>query len=416
MTIREVRRNLHRHPETGWCEFRTTGLIAAELDDRGYKVHLGPDAINVESRLGVPSDRELRTAANRAREEGVPKTYLEAMDGVTGLVAEKTFGRVGPVVGIRVDMDALEVTEATSDEHRPARAGFVSEYPGTMHACGHDGHTAIGLGVARAFEEVDDFDGTLKLFFQPAEEGSRGGQAMSQNSHLTEVDYLFALHLGFGRETGTVIAGFDRPLANARFDVTHEGSPSHAGNAPDQGNNALQAAMATIQNLYAISRHGEGVTRINVGRVRSPNPQNVVAERAEMRVEVRGETTAIRDWMVDRAKRVIDGAATMYATESDIDRCGLADSFVADERPVNAVVSAAREHPAVDTTVRRDQMGASDDAANLIRRVQQCDGEGTYVLVGASNPDGHHTPRFDIDEDALNIGVEILTAAIRNVS
>ena len=416
MTTREVRRDLHRRPETGWCEFRTTALVAAELDDRGYEVHLGSDALDVESRLGVPEDRDRRAAADRAREQGVSEAYLDAMDGVTGLVAERTFGRAGPVVGVRVDTDALEVTEATSDEHRPAREGFASEYPGTMHACGHDGHTAIGLGVARAFEESDGFDGTLKLFFQPAEEGSRGGLAMSRTDHPADVDYLFALHLGFGRETGTVVAGFDRPLANARFDVTFEGSPSHAGNAPQRGNNALLAAVTAIQGLYAVPRHGDGATRVNVGRVSSQNPQNVVADRAEMRVEVRGGTTEIRDWTVDRAKRIVDGAATMYATEYDIERCGWADSFEADERPVDAVARAARDHPDVDAAVRRDRMGASDDAANLIRRVQQCGGEGTYVLVGASNPDGHHTARFDIDEDALDIGVETLTAAIRNVS
>ncbi|MFB6123799.1 MAG: M20/M25/M40 family metallo-hydrolase, partial [Haloferacaceae archaeon] len=144
--------------------------------------------------------------------------------------------------------------------------------------------------------------------------------------------------------------------------------------------------------------------------------QNVVSETTEMRVEVRGATTEIRDWMYERARRVVDGAATMHGVDVDVTLCGRADSFVADDDPVDAVRRAARECPEVEMVERRDQMGASDDAANLLRQVQDYGGEGTYVCIGASNPSGHHTPRFDIDEDSLDIGVDVLTEAIRNVS
>ena len=136
---------------------------------------------------------------------------------------------------MRVDLDALEITEATGDEHGLAWEGFVSMYPGRMHARGHDGHTVIGLGIARAFEAITDFDGALRLFFEPAEEGSRGGRAMTRSGHLSDVDFLLALLLGFGRDTGTLVAEFDQSLANGRFDVTFDGSLAHAGTLHNEG-------------------------------------------------------------------------------------------------------------------------------------------------------------------------------------
>ncbi len=142
LSLVELRRDLHAHPEAGWTEFRTTALVAEELDERGFTLHLGADALDVDARLGVPSADEIAGAKVRAREEGASEAYLERMGDVTGLVAEKTYGSGdGPTVGVRIDMDALELTESSDDDHRPARDGFVSRHPGEMHACGHDGHT-----------------------------------------------------------------------------------------------------------------------------------------------------------------------------------------------------------------------------------------------------------------------------------
>ena len=105
-------------------------------------------------------------------------------------------------------------------EHRPAREGFNSRHPGVMHACGHDGHTTIGIGIARELDEHGGFDGHLKLFFQPAEEGGRGGYPMSKTDHLEDIEHFLALHLGLDNETGKVIAAYERPLSNAKLDVT----------------------------------------------------------------------------------------------------------------------------------------------------------------------------------------------------
>ncbi|WP_266075755.1 amidohydrolase [Haladaptatus caseinilyticus] len=415
-SVVDLRRDLHAYPEAGWKEFRTTALVADELAERDFTLHLGDEAVAPDERLGVPPEDELLAAVERARREGAPEEYLERMDGITGLVASKTYGDgTGPVVGVRVDMDALERTEAQDDDHRPVDEGFVSTHPNEMHACGHDGHTAIGVGVARELDRGGGFDGTLKLFFQPAEEGGRGGLPMSETAHLNDVEHLVAIHLGLGIETGTVVAAFEHPLSNAKLDVTFHGEPSHAGGAPEEGRNALQAAAAAIQNLYGLPRHSDGVTRINVGQVRSPNPQNIIPEHVEMRVEVRGDSADLNDSMLERARRVVSAAADMHDVDVQTGLYGKTTTFAADTDIAEAVANAARDVDGVDEIVACDDMAGSEDASYLIRRVQENGGQATYVGIGASNPYGHHTARFDIEEESLPIGVDVVSETVRRL-
>ncbi|ESS12582.1 MAG: amidohydrolase [uncultured archaeon A07HR60] len=417
-SLTELRRDFHRHPETGWTEYRTTALVAEELDRLGYDIHLGADAVDISSRLGVPDADLLSHARERAREEGAPEPYLQEIDKTTGLVAELAVGE-GPTVGIRVDMDALEITENTNSSHRPAAEDFASCHPGEMHACGHDGHTAIGVGIARRLAEIAEtgaLAGEVRLFFQPAEEGGRGGWPMSRTDHLTDIDQFIALHLGLGNETGEVIAGYDRPLSNAKMDVTFTGDPAHAGKEPHTGRNAVQAAAAAIQNLYAIPRHGTGPTRINVGQLHSPNAQNVIADHAELRFEVRGGTAELNDYMREAAERVVRHAGGMHDVDVETELYGKTTSFEADPALVRTVTGAADSVGAVDAPIDRRQMGASEDASYLIERVQREGGEATYIGIGADNPSGHHTSRFDIDEDALKIGVDVVVETVRRLT
>jgi aminobenzoyl-glutamate utilization protein A len=356
-----LRRDLHKYPESGWKEFRTTSIVADRLDSLGFDLYFGNDAVVPELRLGVPDEQELDAARERAIDEGAPQQYLDQIRDITGLVAIKSYGD-GPVVGVRVDMDALERTEARDDTHRPAKEGFASVHPQEMHACGHDGHTAIGIGLAQAIES-STFNGTLKLFFQPAEEGGRGGKAMSETTHFDDIDYFLALHIGLDYDLGTVVAGAERPLANAKFDVTYSGVPAHAGKNPESGRNAVQALATAIQNLYSIPRHGEGVTRINVGRVTADNPQNVIGETASMRIDVRGGDTTLKNYMVDRTTTIADSAGEMHQVDTDITTYGETTTYTADETMISAVGTTASSHPSVDTVIKRDIFGASEDAS-----------------------------------------------------
>jgi aminobenzoyl-glutamate utilization protein A len=415
-SLRAIRRDLHAHPEEGWCEYRTSALVAATLDDLGYTIKTGEDALAVKKRMGVPNEGRLRAAFERANESDAPSAYLDEFEETTGLVATQQFGDGdGPVVGVRVDMDALPLSEARDGDHRPAAEGFASRHPDEMHACGHDGHIAIGLGAARELARNGGFTGTLRLFVQPAEEGLRGGRAMSQTALLDEVDYLLGFHLGLDRATGTVVAGLDGSYPSSKVDVTFEGEAAHAGAEPHKGRNALQALSAAVTNLYALPRHGDGITRINVGHVSVPNAQNVIADEAQMRYELRSDKEPIRQCLADRATDIIRGAAEMHDIKVDETTYGSAPTFEASEELVETVVDVTRSE-GVDTVVPSARLSASEDVAHLINRVQETGGQATYLGIGSSNVAGHHDPQFDFDEEALEIGKTVLVETIRELT
>ena len=239
---------------------------------------------------------------------------------------------------------------------------------------------------------------------------------MSQTEHLENVEHFIGIHLGLGNETGTVIAGYDRPLSNAKIDVEFHGESAHAGKEPHAGRNALQAATTAIQNLYGIPRHSDGGTRINIGRMESPNVQNAISDYARMRVEVRGESAELNEYMLDSARRIVDHAAGMHDVEYETSLFGKTTTFDADEAIVETVADAARSVAGVETVIEREQIKVSEDVSYLIRRVQKEGGNATFVGIGADHPSGHHTPRFDIDEDALEIGVDVIIESIKRIS
>lgn len=160
------RRDFHAHPEEGWCEFCTTASIVRELESLGFTVLTGKDVIRPEARMGVMEER-VKEARAKALSDGADPETLERMGDFTGCVGVWNTGRPGPVTALRFDIDALRgITESTSSEHRPAALGFASPVPNVCHACGHDAHAAVGLGVARwVAAHADELTGTVKLLF-----------------------------------------------------------------------------------------------------------------------------------------------------------------------------------------------------------------------------------------------------------
>ena len=170
----ETRRTIHRRPEVGWTEFETMWLVCSQLQKWGIPYLLGTKVINPSFVMGRYVT-EVKDAIARAIRHGVPESFIEKTEGYTGAVAIIETGRPGPVTAFRCDMDALPVRESDDPAHLPAKVGFASEIPGVMHACGHDAHTAVGLTVAHwLWDHKDEFCGTFKILFQPAEEGVRG--------------------------------------------------------------------------------------------------------------------------------------------------------------------------------------------------------------------------------------------------
>ncbi|NHN58081.1 MULTISPECIES: amidohydrolase [Halorussus] len=412
----EIRRDLHRHPEPAWREFYTTARIVAELERIGVDaLHVGPDAIAEDERMAVPDDEELEEWYERAREAGADEDVLDRLEGgYTGAVAVLERGE-GPTVGLRVDIDGLLRAESTDEGHAPVAQGFRSEHEGAMHACGHDAHATIGLGVIEAVKD-SDFEGTLKVFFQPGEEMIAGGKSMAESDHLADVDYLLAAHVGLDHPTGEIVAGMDGFLAVSHFRAEFAGEPAHAGGEPNEGENAVQAMATAVQNLYAIPRHEDGATRVNAGQVGGGTATNIIPEEAYIEGEVRGETTELKDYMVERAERTIESAAEMHGCDVEIATNGEAPSAESDAELVSVVGDVAGETDGVDSVVERDELGGSEDATYLMRAVQRNGGKAAYVGVGTDHPGGHHTATFDVDEETIPIGVDVLAGAIRRIA
>lgn len=415
-----IRRDLHRRPEPAWCEFYTTARIVAELEALGVDdILVGSEILAADERDAVPDDDELAEWFERARETGVDEGVLNRLEGgFTGAIAvvHGSSGAAdgedaGPTVALRVDIDGLPRQESNDASHLPAAEGFRSVTEGAMHACGHDAHAAIGLGVVRAFLETD-FEGTLKVIFQPAEEQIGGGKPIAESGHLDDVDALIAMHIGLDHPTGEVVAGVDGFLAVSHLTARYEGEGAHAGGHPNRGRNAVQAMATAVQNLYGIARHEDGATRVNAGKVGGGTASNIVPEDAFIVGEVRGETTELMEYTRERAVQVLESAATMHDCTVDVERGAEAPGAESDQEVVDCVANVAANNDRVNSLLRRDELGGSEDATYLMQRVQNRGGIAGYVGIGTDHPGGHHTATFDVDEDSLVIGVEVLAASL----
>lgn len=411
--LQTLRRELHRRPEPAWREFYTTSRIVKELRTRPLTaLHVGPELFGGD-RSGVPDEAELARWRERAIEAGADPSLIDRMvDGATGALAVLERGE-GPTVALRVDIDALPIREAEQN-HRPAEKDFRSSNEGFMHACGHDAHTTIGIGVIDALLD-GDFSGTLKVLFQPAEETIAGAKPVAESGRLDDVDHLLAVHVGLDHPTGEVVAGVDGFLAVKQFTATFTGESAHAGASPEAGHNAVQAVAAAVSGLYAIPRNGEGATRVNAGRIGGGTASNIVPEEAFLEGELRGETTELLDYVDERAKKVLGGAATMHGCEVDVDSQGWAPSARSDPEMREIVADVARGVDGVTSILDSDDLGGSEDATVLMQRVQENGGTAAYVGIGTDHPDGHHTPRFDVDERSIQIGIDVLAGAIEEV-
>lgn len=411
-----LRRDLHRRPELGFLEYGTAARVCVELADiPGCELRVGAAVMDPAARMGAPDADACAAARAEALAAGADAGWVASLgDGLTGVVAEWRFARPGPVLALRFDMDALPVREREDDGHRPAREGFASQAPGRMHACGHDGHTAIGVALGtRVPALAERWGGTLRLIFQPAEEGSRGARAMVAAGVTDDVDLLVCGHLGVAAtRTGLIACGTDGWLATTKLDVTFTGRAAHAGVAPQAGRDALLAAATCALGLHALPRHGDGASRVNVGVLEAGSARNVVPAHARMQVEVRGSTSAINADMETAARRVIAAAAAMHGVEATIEPAGAAGGADSDAALRAHVRAAASGLAGVTEIAETLPSGGSEDATLLMEAVQARGGQATYLLIGSDLPAGHHEDGFDVDDAALELGVELHAALV----
>lgn len=399
-----LRRDLHRFPETGFLEYRTAAVAAETLSGLGYAVRVGPEVMQAEAMAGRPDAAAVVAAQEAALAAGAPAHWIARMpDGQTGVVGEIKRGD-GPVLALRFDMDALPVPETGAEAHRPSALGFASTRPGRMHACGHDGHTAIGLTLAARLAKSEDWRGTLRLVFQPAEEGGRGAKPMVEAGILDDVDWFFCGHLGCLLPSGQLAARATGFLFSKKIDVSFTGRAAHAAMGPQEGRNALLAAAAAALGLAGIARHASEVTHVNVGTLTAGTGRNIVADRAFMQIEVRGESDAGLAYMAGRAEQVIAGAATMQGVTYTLVTMG--ETISADTSEAAAAV-VARAGAGLAALVPDWPIGGGDDATFMMRRVQQRGGQAAYFILGSDLAAVHHAVDFDIDETVLETGVAI---------
>ena len=412
------RQDFHKHAEGGWHEVRTCSIIADHLVKLGYdqapcRILMGKECIKAEDRMGLPPQDELDMVYQRALDEGAIMPYAEKFkDGFTGVVAILETGKPGPIIGLRTDIDALGVVECQDPAiHRPAREGFASIHPGEMHSCGHDGHATINMMVAETLMKYkDQLCGTVKMVFQPSEEGVRGAKSIVGSGVLDDVQYMLGIHVGSRKGDEQLGFRYGLNMANAKMDVYLTGKACHAA-SPENGNNAMLAMAAIVQGVYGIPRASVGDARINVGQVFAGSGRNVVCDRVKMVMELRGLTQAALDYMEPYARRIIEHGAAMHGCTAEIKMMGATPCVLMDSPEFTPDLKELCDSLGFKTLGIEPTSG-SEDFSFMAERVQQHGGKSCFVMIQTNEPNPAHSVVFDIDEKDLPTGSKFLCAAV----
>jgi amidohydrolase len=375
-TLIATRRDLHRHPELGFAEHRTAGIVAERLRAAGYAVRTG------------------------IAETGVVGT----LHGGAG---------DGPTLLLRADMDALPITEETTHD-------FPSTVPGVMHACGHDAHVAIGLAVAERLARTrGEWAGTIQYVFQPAEEGGGGALRMVNEGVLEGVDAALGLHVWLGMPTGT-IGVVDGPQMAGSRDVrlTVRGRGGH-GSLPHETIDATYVASQIVVALQSVvSRNTSPLETavVSIGSFHAGTAPNIIADRAELSGTLRAFRTETDALLCRRVREVAEGIASALGAECEVD---FGEKYYPPTVNDPALASLVREVAAAVVGAEHVESGdavrttGAEDFAEFAARVPGC-----YFFVGARDEASgkvhpHHSPRFDLSEAALPIAVEVMERAAR---
>jgi amidohydrolase len=377
-----MRRDFHIHPELGFHEVRTGGIVAKELEALGLEVT-----------------------------KGVGKT------GVVGLLEGS---KPGPVILLRFDMDALPIVEDTG-------AGYASQNQGVMHACGHDGHTAMGLTVAKILQNHrDELKGTIKFCFQPSEEGFNGeevgGNEMMIRDGVLEgpkVERTLSMHLWNEQPVGWIGVGKGPVMAGAeQFSVKLTGKGGH-GAAPHLTIDPIVAASQIVSALQSITSRNVAPLQaavISVTTVHSGTAFNVIPQEAELTGTIRTFDLEVRKKVLERFDQIIRGVGESMGCQVEIDVKRVTPAVINDDAVAEKVQKTAHQLLSDSTidTASYMTMGA-EDMAFMQEKVPGC-----YFFIGSNNHAkhldyGHHHPKFDFDEEALVRGTALMAAAAMDV-
>ncbi|MDI1245389.1 MAG: M20 family metallopeptidase [Rhodoferax sp.] len=360
-----LRHDIHQHPELAFEEHRTSALVAQKLKAWGYAVTTGL--------------------------------------GGTGVVGQLRRGTSGPAIGLRADMDALPIAEATG-------ADWSSCHPGVMHACGHDGHTAMLLAAAQQLANQVDFSGTLNLIFQPAEEGGGGALKMMEDGLFERFpcDAIFAMHNMPGIEQGQLVFRSGPAMASSDYaTVTLHGIGGH-GAMPHKATDVVVAAASIVMSLQTIvSRNVDPLQPavVTVGALQAGQANNVIPATARLEISLRALHPQVRLDMEQRIKDLITLQAESFGVRAEIEwRSGYAVLVNDAVQTARAIAVAQRHFPATQVVPQGAMVTGSEDFAFMLERVPGC-----YLFIGngAGQEPGAcmvHNPSYDFNDNNIAIG------------
>jgi hippurate hydrolase len=365
----EIRRDIHRHPETGFEETRTAKLVADKLRSWGIEVA-----------------------------EGIAKT------GVVGTIRGDRPGQ--RAIGLRADLDALDINEAPGKPYR-------STVPGKMHACGHDGHTAMLLGAARRLAEKRDFAGTVHVIFQPAEEGLGGGRAMVEEGLFERfpVDAVYGMHNApgvpagvFATRKGPFMAASDTWLVTFRGVGGHGGAGAHMATDPTL---ALGQFIGAVQTIVSRNVAATDVAVVSIGHIAAGHfdAPNVIPSEVTVRGTARSFNPAVRDLIEKRLKAIAQASAETYGCSAEVDYDRRYPPVVTAAQETDVSIAAARavvgDHAVM---AEAPLITGSEDFAFMLEAKP-----GSFIMIGngvACDGSFHyvHTPEYDFNDGILTLG------------
>lgn len=368
--LTDIFKDLHQHPEIGFQEVRTAGVVATKLREFGVdEVH-----------------------------EGIAGT------GVVGVV--KGNADSPRRIGLRADMDALPIDEETN-------LGYASRTPGVMHACGHDAHTTMLLGAAKHLAASRNFAGTAVLIFQPAEEGLGGARGMLKDGLFDKFpcDEVYGMHNAPNGKPGTVSICKGAAMAGASFfDITVKGKGSHAA-MPQQSRDPLVIASALVGQFQTIlSRNVAPLDAcvLSVTQLHAGSAYNVVPDSAALAGTIRYFKDEVRETAEIRMTELCEGFAKGYGVEIRIDIRNVFDVLMNDDALSDAYIEAAADIVGADNIVRNDDpVTGSEDFADMLKVVP-----GAYCRVGHSGTTGLHNPSFFLDPEILPVGASVMARIV----
>lgn len=406
----ENRRKFHRISEIGWLEMQTTIEVIKTLRSYGFSVTYGKSIHG--TRMGLPSPELLQSHAQTVDQRGCDFELAEILQGYTGCMVELDTGKEGPSIGYRVDMDALPLHEGESKDHLPNQNGFRSQDNSTMHACGHDGHTALGLAFCHyLMDHRDQLKGKIRVLFQPAEEGVRGGRSLTEGGCAEGLDYMVGAHVGMGVEKGTIGVGSRGFLATQKYDVTLRGVSAHAAANPQEGRNALLAAASLALTLHTMTQTSLGMARLNVGTLHAGSGRNVIAQDAKLELEIRGSSDAILKDLEIKLKNALEGTALSWNVAAHMEQVGGAVTFETKHPSFPKEIEDALKKRGYSTLLH-PSIGGSEDISYLFSRVEEQGGKAIHFILGTSLKAPHHNEYFDFDETVLPLGLDLFVTLL----